>query len=92
MNNYRVRLLIQGRVQGVWFRETTRRTATSLGVKGWVRNLPDGRVEVVAEGPEDQVNKLVKWCHKGPPAAKVTSVEVQEEPWIGEFDSFEIIF
>ncbi len=92
MKNIRVRLLVEGRVQGVWFRESTRRMATSLGVNGWVRNLPDGRVEAVAEGPEEQVNKLIEWCHKGPPAAKVTAVHVEPESWQGEFDSFEIKF
>jgi acylphosphatase len=91
MSDIRVRLIIEGRVQGVWFRESTRREAVSLGVKGWARNNPDRTVEVVAEGPEDAVRKLVSWCHHGPPAAKVTRVQETEESWQGEFDSFEVI-
>ncbi|MBW1998713.1 MAG: acylphosphatase [Deltaproteobacteria bacterium] len=92
MNDVRVRLVIEGRVQGVFFRDSTRRRALSLGIKGWVKNRPDGRVEVLAEGPEDKVRQLVAWCHKGPPAASVTRVEETPEPYRGEFDSFDIVF
>lgn len=92
MNNVRVRLVIGGRVQGVWFRDSTRMQATGLGVFGWVRNRPDGRVEVLAEGPEDRVNKLVAWCHHGPSHAHVTDVHETREAWQGEFDSFDIVF
>ena len=66
MANTRVHLIIEGRVQGVWFRESTRREAVSLGVSGWVRNLPGGMVEALLEGPETQVNELVLWCYHGP--------------------------
>ncbi|HIC85819.1 MAG TPA: acylphosphatase [Desulfobacterales bacterium] len=90
MNNKRVRLIIKGRVQGVWFRDSTRRQASRLGVRGWVRNLPDGSVEVLAEGPAQKVDKLVEWCHEGPPAARVDQVIHDQEAWRGEFDSFEI--
>lgn len=90
MNNKRVRLIIKGRVQGVWFRDSTRRQASRLGVRGWVRNLPDGSVEVLAEGPAQKVDKLVEWCHEGPPAARVDQVIQDQEAWKGEFDSFEI--
>lgn len=90
MNNKRVRLIIKGRVQGVWFRDSTRRQASRLGVRGWVRNLPDGSVEVLAEGPAQKVDKLVEWCHEGPPAAHVDQVIQDQEAWRGEFDSFEI--
>ena len=92
MKKIRVHLIIEGRVQGVWFRESTKRKALSLGVYGWVRNLPDGTVEVVAEGDEDKVRELVKWCHKGPPAAEVTNVREQEEEYIGEFSSFNVLY
>ncbi len=92
MRKVRVHLIIEGRVQGVWFRESTKRKALSLGVYGWVRNLPDGTVEVVAEGDEDKVRELIKWCHKGPPAAKVTNVKVEEEEYLGEFNSFDVIY
>ncbi len=90
MENKRVRLIIKGRVQGVWFRDSTRRQANRLGVSGWVRNLPDGSVEVLAEGPADKVEKLVEWCHEGPPAARVDKVIQDQEAWRGEFDTFEI--
>ena len=92
MDNIRVRLIIRGRVQGVWFRGSTRREAFSLGLAGWVRNLPDGSVEAVVEGPEDRVRRLVSWCKTGPPAAKVSWVEEIREPWKGEFSDFDIVF
>jgi len=92
MRSIRRRLIIQGRVQGVWFRESTRREAAGLGVFGWVRNRSDGTVEVVAEGPEEKVKKLVLWCHQGPPIAMVNSVHEKEEEWVGEFKSFDITF
>jgi acylphosphatase len=76
----RQRLLITGRVQGVFFRDTCRRVALELGVSGWVRNLPDGRVEAVAEGPADAVDGLVGWARHGPPDAIVSGVELREEP------------
>jgi acylphosphatase len=63
-----------------------------LGVFGWVRNRRDGKVEVVAEGPEEKVRELALWCRKGPPAARVSHVEETSEPWRGEFDVFEIAF
>ena len=92
MKKVRIHLIIEGRVQGVWFRESTKRKACSLGVYGWVRNLPDGTVEVVAEGDEDKVRELVKWCHKGPPAAKVTNVRENEEEYLGEFHDFRVVY
>ena len=92
MSNIRIHLIIEGRVQGVWFRDSTRREAVSLGVFGWVRNRPDGTVEVVAEGPEDQVGKLITWCNHGPPAAGVSQVHESREKWQGEFKFFDIVF
>ena len=92
MSNIRIHLIIEGRVQGVWFRDSTRREAVSLGVFGWVRNRPDGSVEVVAEGPEDQVEKLTSWCNHGPPAARVSQVHETREKWQGEFKVFDIVF
>ncbi len=92
MADIRVHLIIEGRVQGVWFRESTRREAVSLGVSGWVRNLPAGSVEVLAEGPEVQVNELVSWCHEGPPSSKVDKVLKTPEEWKGEFESFDVVF
>ena len=92
MANIRVRLIIQGRVQGVWFRDSTRNEALRLGVSGWVKNRPDGHVEMLAEGPEDRVKELVAWCHHGPSHAKVSGVDETAEAWQGAYDSFEIVY
>jgi acylphosphatase len=76
----RRRVMVTGRVQGVWFRETCARLARAAGVTGWIRNRPDGRVEAVFEGEPEAVDGLVMWCRRGPPRAVVTGVEVGEEP------------
>jgi acylphosphatase len=75
----RRRLLISGRVQGVGFRWSCKRVADSLGVSGWCRNLPDGRVEACFEGGPAAVERAVAWCRSGPPSARVTSVDVVPE-------------
>jgi len=75
----RKRVLITGHVQGVFFRDTCRRTAVRNGVGGWVRNLPDGRVEAVFEGAAEPVDRLVAWAQDGPRGARVTRVEVRDE-------------
>jgi acylphosphatase len=76
----RYRVLIAGRVQGVFFRDTCRRMAERHGVSGWVRNLPDGSVEAVFEGAAGEVSRLVEWSHHGPRSAVVENVGVQAEP------------
>lgn len=77
----RVRLRVEGRVQGVWFRQSTANEANRLGLAGWVRNMPDGSVEAVAEGEEGKLQALADWCASGPPLAKVTKVhKTEEEP------------
>lgn len=86
----RAHVFISGRVQGVFFRENIRRLARSLGVVGWVRNLPDGRVEAVFEGDEENVRRMIEFCRRGPPAARVDDVEITWEKPKGEFDDFEI--
>jgi len=86
----RAHVYVSGRVQGVFFRHETRREAKMRGVKGWVRNLPDGRVEAVFEGEEEAVKQLIEFCRHGPPGAKVTDVEVRWEDYRGEFKDFEI--
>lgn len=85
----RVHLHITGRVQGVGFRANTRREARSEGVAGWVRNLSDGRVEAVFEGPEDAVDAMVEWCHHGPATASVEDVTVESEEPTG-LEGFEV--
>ena len=86
----RIHAFVSGAVQGVSFRSTTIRIAKSLGIKGWVRNLLDGRVEVLAEGEKDKVNALIEFLKKGPPAAKVDNVDVKIENHEGEFKDFNI--
>ena len=92
MDNVRVHLIVEGRVQGVFFRDTTRREAVGLGLGGWVKNRFDGSVEVVAEGPKGKADQLVQWCYHGPPAARVTGVHRIEEDFTGEFDAFTIVY
>ena len=86
----RAHIWVSGRVQGVYYRATTCDVARRLRLKGWVRNLPDGRVEIVAEGPEDALKALIDWCWEGPPLAKVEDVEVVWESPTGEFDDFKV--
>lgn len=76
----RVRAVVAGRVQGVWFRESCRSEADRLGVTGWVHNLPDGRVEIEAQGSRAAVDALVAWAHEGPRLAIVESVTVDAVP------------
>lgn len=77
MDEMRAHVFVTGRVQGVYYRANTRDAAREAGVDGWVRNLPDGRVEAVFEGPEDAVEGMVEWCRTGSPAAEVDDVEVE---------------
>ncbi len=76
----RYRVLVSGQVQGVGFRATCRWMAMRHDVAGWVRNLPDGRVEAVFEGPAEQVRQLIDWARRGPGAASVADVAIQAEP------------
>jgi acylphosphatase len=85
-----VHVLISGRVQGVWFRASTRQKAEQLGIKGWVRNTSDGRVEAVFEGQEELVREIVEWCYHGPPMAKVSNVEVKKQDSTEDYDSFSV--
>lgn len=86
----RVHVYISGRVQGVFFRAETLRAANGFNLTGWVRNMVDGRVEAVFEGEEDNTEKMLEWCHIGPPAARVKDVLVEEELYSGEFRDFMI--
>jgi acylphosphatase len=85
----RLHVWVEGRVHGVFFRDTTRRTAQALGLGGWVRNLPDGRVEAVFEGGRDLCEKALVFVHKGPPAARVDKVDSEWEAEEG-LDGFHI--
>lgn len=89
--NKRAHLLIAGRVQGVWFRASTKEQADRLGLSGWVRNRRAGEVEVVAEGAAPALEALIEWCRIGPRGASVAEVEVEYEAYRGEFGSFEIV-
>ena len=83
----RIRAIVSGRVQGVSYRASTADKARALGLVGWVRNLADGSVELEAEGPTEVVETLVAWCRGGPPAARVSSVSVEERtPTASEHD------
>ncbi|MBC7237471.1 MAG: acylphosphatase [Chloroflexi bacterium] len=86
----RFRAIVHGRVQGVNFRYYTRQRARGLGVTGFVRNRYDGTVEVVAEGGEDALRRLLSWLHAGPSLAQVTRVDVEWGPPTGQFVSFEV--
>ena len=92
MANIRAHVFVEGQVQGVCFRAETREAAERCGVTGWVRNLYDGRVEVVFEGGEEEVERAVAWCQHGPPHASVTHVEVSREPYTGKFPTFSISY
>jgi acylphosphatase len=80
----RVRVFVDGRVQGVGFRVSTAREAVRLGVQGWARNLPDGRVEAVYEGPPKEVEDMLAWTRHGPDGARVTDVTIHDEEPKGE--------
>jgi acylphosphatase len=86
----RAHLLVSGRVQGVFFRSETRYEARRRNVTGWIRNLTDGRVEAVFEGEKNDVEKVIDFCHKGPPASRVRNVEVEWKKFRGEFYDFKI--
>lgn len=84
----RAHVYVSGRVQGVFFRATTREEAKDRGVTGWVKNLPDGRVEAVFEGEEEKVQEMIDFCHEGSRAASVSDVEVEWSDYRGEFSNF----
>jgi acylphosphatase len=89
-NKAQVRIVVDGRVQGVFFRGAAAQEAGGLGLSGWVRNLLNGRVEIVAEGERRTLEMLVAWAHQGPSAARVTDVEVEWSEYVGKFSGFEI--
>ena len=74
-----VHVFISGQVQGVFFRAHTKEKAEELNLAGWVKNLPDGRVEAVFEGEQDQINKMLVWCYQGSPTSQVDQVDIRNE-------------
>jgi acylphosphatase len=89
--NVRVHLLIEGKVQGVFFRQYAKEKALQNGIHGWVRNLPDGRVEAVFEGDDVAVQESIEFCRAGPRGSHVTSVVASNEKYLGEYDDFSIL-
>jgi acylphosphatase len=90
MEKVRVRVVVEGRVQGVYFRAQTQDMALSLGLNGWVKNRGDGSVEALFEGDRDRVEQMIQWCHRGPSHARVTAVRPTWEEYSGEFKEFSI--
>jgi acylphosphatase len=88
MVKVRAHVFVSGRVQGVFFRYEAKRLAVKFDVCGWIRNLFDGRVEAVFEGEKENVERLVEFCRRGPPGARVTRVEVSWKDYEGEFEGF----
>ena len=90
MTEKRAHVFVSGNVQGVSFRYYTTQQASKKNIDGWVKNLPDGRVEAVFEGPEEKVQEMVNWCHQGSPAARVEDVEVDWSTATDEFSDFHV--
>ena len=88
---HQIRLLISGKVQGVFYRASCEEVALKYGLKGWVKNLSTGQVEVLVQGEKEKVEKFIEWCKKGPSHASVSSVEVKWGEILQQFTSFEII-
>lgn len=86
----RAHVRISGQVQGVFFRDSTRQKAEDLGLAGWVKNLPDGGVEAVFEGPPERVREMVSWCEEGPRQASVENVDTDFEGSGGDLEGFEV--
>jgi acylphosphatase len=92
MSKARAHIFVSGKVQGVFFRQNTRRKAQGAGVLGWVKNLDDGRVEAVFKGEEETIKAVIEFCKVGPKGAQVTEITVNWEPYRGEFQSFNIAY
>jgi len=86
-----VNIFVRGRVQGVYFRAAAQREGRRLGLTGWVKNRPDGAVEVLAEGEEEGLKELITWANRGPTAARVERVDVRWRGFAGDFFDFRIV-
>jgi acylphosphatase len=89
-SNARAHVIVSGRVQGVFFRAETQKTARNLGLAGWVRNRADGTVEALFEGARAEVERAIAWCRQGSPRAQVTDVNVTWQEYSGEFNGFTV--
>lgn len=83
-------VIITGEVQGVWFRASTKQKAEQLGIKGWVKNTSDGKVEAFFQGTENKVKKILEWCKNGPSLAEVLDVQVEDASYDNVYDDFKI--
>jgi acylphosphatase len=92
MTNQRVHIFVKGKVQGVFFRQSTKTIAEKNNVTGWVRNLKDGRVEAMLEGKDVDVSEVVEWSHRGPTNAIVEDLQIINENYKGEFSNFDILY
>ncbi|MEM2927981.1 MAG: acylphosphatase [Nitrososphaerota archaeon] len=92
MEKARAHVFISGLVQGVFFRWNTKKMADKLQLSGWVRNLPDGRVEAIFEGNKESIEKMIEWCKKGPSEAIVEKVEIIWEEYKSEYKGFKIVY
>lgn len=88
----RVHIFVSGEVQRVFFRYNTHKKAVEYNLNGWVKNLHDGRVEAIFEGERGDVERILEFCRLGPPNARVISVDIQWEPWKGEFENFKVLY
>jgi len=91
MSAKRVQLIVRGRVTGVFFRAAAQREARRLGITGWLKNRPDGGVEILAEAEEDAVKEMISWAQRGPSAARVEDVDIRWRGYTGEFSDFRIV-
>ena len=92
MEKVRARVIVEGRVQGVFFRHHTQEMALRLGVNGWVKNRRDGSVEAVFEGDQERVDQMIQWCHRGPSEARVIKVHSTWENYTGELEDFSVAY
>ncbi len=92
MSNQRIRIIVTGKVQGVFFRQALKVMAKKNDIFGWVKNLENGRVEAILEGDEEKINRLVEWSHGGPANARVEDVEIHNEKFSGEFTKFDVLY
>jgi len=85
-------VIISGRVQGVFFRASTKQKAEQLGITGWVRNTSDGKVEAIFQGGENKVKEMIDWCYHGPPLSRIDNIEIEDISYNNKYDFFSIIY